>query len=356
MSAIVSAQLAWLLHPIQPLLDDQTVTDLHINGINPDGETANVFIKRGAVRSMDTVPLNLRMLKNIGDNAAAMMRQDVAEDVPFCAARLPQGQRVQIVLPPAVPHGRYALAVRRPAAKAATIQQLIDGGLFSEVRTSEAVRSQPRAVVRELLAMKAAGRWPEMISLAIRHGLNVVWAGKVGTGKTHDLRAFLEAIPLDWRIVTVEDMEEIINMEHQNVVNLLYPKGEHQGVSKHTAEHCIEAALRLDMDILINQELRDAAAWAYLRALNSGHPGMTSCHAGSAEGAFKAIGLMIRQHESGKTMDNADLQATLRELIDVIVYCETIDGKRRITQVSFEPEARQGIPKNAPDLLTVAAE
>jgi type IV secretion system protein VirB11 len=91
----------------------------------------------------------------------------------------------------------------------------------------------------------------------------------VGTGKTYDLRAFLEAIPMDWRIVTVEDMEEIINMAHPNVVNPLYPKGKDQDVSKHTAGDCIEAALRLDMDILVNQELRDSAAWAYLRALNS---------------------------------------------------------------------------------------
>lgn len=354
MSPPAVRQLSWLLRPLQPLLDDPTVTDLHINGPDPGGETTTVFVKRGAIRSKETVPLSLRHLENIGINAAALMRQDIAEDAPFCSTRLPQGQRVQLVRPPAVPEGRYAIAIRRPAQQAPSIQDLIDYGLFSEVRTSETVRSQPRAVVQDMLEMKRAGRWAELITTAIQNGMNVVWAGMVGTGKTTDLRAFLEAIPRHWRIVTVEDMEEIINVQHENVVNLLYPKGRGQSVSSHTAEDCIEAALRLDMDMLLNQEIRDGAAWAYIRALNSGHPGMTSCHAGSAEGAFKAIGLMVRQHESGRTLDNDDLQALLRDLIHVVAYCEDIDGRKRVTQVYFEPEHRKGIPARA--MHAVAAE
>lgn len=347
MSTIVSRQLEWLLRPIQHLLDDKSVTDLHINAPNPDGITTNVFIKRGGVRTTEVVSLSMGQLENIGINAAALMRQDIADDVPFCSTKLPQGQRLQLVRSPAVPEGRYAMAIRRPTQKAATMQQLVDYGTFTEVRTAELVRTQPRRVITELLELKAAGRWPELIQMAIRNGLNVVWCGMVGTGKTYNLRASLEAIPLDWRLVTVEDMEEIINLAHANVVNLLYPKGRGQSVSNHTAEDCIEAALRLDMDMLLCQEVRDAAAWSYLRALNSGHPGMTSCHAGSAEGAFKSIGLMVRQHESGKTLDNDDLQAVLRELIHVVCYCEDIDGRKRVTQVYFEPEMQKGLSQTA---------
>lgn len=347
MSSHVAAQLNWLLRPIQPLLDDPRVTDLHINGPNPDGETTTVFIKRGAERDKVVVPLTLRHLENIGDNAAALSRQDVAEDAPFCSTKLPQGQRLQIVRPPALPTGRYAMAIRRPSARSSTPDELVDAGVFSQTLTAEAVRQAPRSIVLELLALRNAGMFREMIELAVRNGFNVVWAGMVGTGKTHNLRAFIHAIPLDWRIVTVEDMEEVIGLKHENVVNLLYPKGKDQGLSKHTAEDCTEAALRLDMDILINQELRDGAAWAFLRALNSGHPGMTSCHAGSAEGAYKSIGLMVRQHEAGKTLSNEDLQAALRELIHIVAYCETIDGRRRVTQVYFEPEMQKGLPTGA---------
>lgn len=351
MSAIISRQLNWLLRPIQHLLDDPTVTDLHINGPEPDGQTTTVFVKQGARRSEHTIRLTLAQLENIGDNAAALMRQDVAEDAPFCAAKLPQGQRVQIARPPAVPDGRYSMAIRRPNANTPTIQDLIAKGVFAATRSAEHVRAHPLGVVAELLALKAAQKWPELIALAIKSGLNVVWAGKVGTGKTTNLRAFLEAVPLDWRLVTVEDMEEVINLQHRNVVNLLYPKGRGQGVSDHTAEDCIEAALRLDMDMLVNQELRDGAAWAYLRALNSGHPGMTSCHAPSAEGAFRTIGLMVRQNENGRSLANEDLQATLRDLIDVVAYCETADGHRGVTQVYFDPEQRKGIPAVAAHLL-----
>ena len=347
MSSHVAAQLNWLLRPIQPLLDDPRVTDLHINGPNPDGETTTVFLKRGAERDKAVVPLTLRHLENIGDNAAALSRQDVAEDAPFCSTKLPQGQRLQLVRPPALPTGRYAMAIRRPSARSPTPDELVKAGVFSQTLTAEAVRQAPRSIVLELLALRDAGKFREMIELAVRNGFNVVWAGMVGTGKTHNLRAFIHAIPLDWRIVTVEDMEEVIGLQHENVVNLLYPKGKDQGLSKHTAEDCTEAALRLDMDILINQELRDGAAWAFLRALNSGHPGMTSCHAGSAEGAYKSIGLMVRQHEAGKTLSNEDLQAALRELIHIVAYCETIDGRRRVTQVYFEPELQKGLPHGA---------
>ena len=347
MSIIVSKQLTWLLRPLQPFLDDRSVTDIHINGVEPDGKTVAVFLKRGAQRSIETIPMTLATLENIGDNAAALMRQDVAEDAPFCSAKLPAGQRLQIVRSPAVPEGRYALAIRRPASTAPTPDQLEAYGSFSLTRTSEHIRAQPRRVILDLLALKEAGKWKEMLTLAIQNGVSVLWAGMVGTGKTTNLRAFLNAVPLDWRIVTVEDMEEVINLPHRNVVNLMYPKGSGQSVSNHTAEHCTEAALRLDMDMLINQELRDSAAWAYLRALNSGHPGMTSCHSGSAEGAYKSVGLMVRQHESGKVLSNEDLQATLRELIPIVVYCETIEGMRRITQIYFDPDEQKGVPKDA---------
>lgn len=351
--SLVAGQLAWLLRPIQPLLDDPRVTDIHINGPDPGGATTTLFVKRGGERREVAVPLTLRQLENIGDNAAALMRLDVAEDVPLCVAKLPGGERVQLARHPAVPEGRYAMAIRRPTVETPRIGDLVAKGVFSEVNSAEVVRLRPRAVVRELLDLKAAGRWPDLIALALRSGFNVVWAGKVGTGKTTNLRAFLEAVPLDWRLVTVEDMEEVINLRHRNVVNLLYPKSKGQGVSSHTAEDCIEAALRLDMDMLVNQECRDGAAWSYLRALASGHPGMTSCHATSAEGAFRALGLMVRQNEHGRTLGNADLEATLRELIDVVCYCETMDdGRRRVTQVYFDPERQQGLPTQVAEMLT----
>lgn len=342
MSNIVARQLNWLLRPLDHLLSDPTVTDIHINGPGPEGQTP-VFVKRGAQRTIETLPLSMIDLENIGINAAALNRQDIAEDAPFCSTKFPAGQRVQLVRSPACPPSQYAIAVRRPSAKASTPEELERAGVFSRTKTSEAVRAAPRTVIADLLALKAAGNYRQMLELAVANGFTVIWAGMVGTGKTYNLRAFVNAIPLDRRIVTVEDMEEVINLPHKNVVNLLYPKGKGQGLSKHTAEDCTEAALRLDMDVLINQELRDAASWAFLRAIISGHPGMSSCHAPSAEGAYRAIGLMARQHEAAQTLSNEDLDAMLRDLIPIVAYCETIDGQRRVTQVYFEPEARHEV-------------
>lgn len=353
MTAIISRQLNWLLRPIDHLLLDPAVTDIHINGPGPDGITP-IFVKRGAVRSIETAPLTMRDLENIGINAAALNRQDIAEDAPFCSTKLPAGQRVQLVRSPACPPTQYAIAIRRPSAKTSTPEELEQQGVFSLTKPSDVIRSTSRQVIKDMLDLKAAGMYRQMLELAISNGLTVIWAGMVGTGKTHNLRAFINAIPLDRRIVTVEDMEEVINLAHKNVVNLLYPKGKGQGLSKHTAEDCTEAALRLDMDVLINQELRDAAAWAFIRAIISGHPGMSSCHAPSAEEAYQAIALMARQHEAARTIPNEDLDAMLRDLIPVIAYCETIDGQRRVTQVHFDPFSRHEVTPQAAAALAGA--
>jgi len=333
-------QLEWLLQPIKYLLDDPLVTDIHINGAGVNNKTM-VFVKRGAKRSVEIVNYSIQDLENIGINAAALNRQDISEDAPFCSTKLPQGQRVQLVRSPACPSNQYAIAIRRPSAKASTPEELEKNGVFSHTTTSEKIRSSPPSTIQDMIELKKSGRFREMLELAVKNGFTILWAGMVGTGKTYNLRAFINSIPLDKRIVTVEDMEEVINLPHKNVVNLLYPKGANQGLSKHNAEDCTEAALRLDMDVLINQELRDAASWAFLRALNSGHPGMTSCHAPSAEGAYQAVSLMARQHPAAQTLSNEDLDGILRELIPIVAYCETIDGQRRITQIYFEPEKQK---------------
>ena len=186
MSNIVSRQLNWLLNPINHLLNDPAVTDIHINGPGEDGQTP-VFVKRGAERAIEIVPYTMRDLENIGVNAAALNRQDIAEDVPFCSTKFPGGQRVQLVRSPACPASQYAIAVRRPSAKAATPEELEQRGVFSSTRSSEVVRSAPRAVVTTMLEMKQAGRFRELLELAVANGFTVLWAGMVGTGETYNL-------------------------------------------------------------------------------------------------------------------------------------------------------------------------
>ena len=134
-------------------------------------------------------------------------------------------------------------------------------------------------------------------------------------------------------------------MPQEDVVHFLYPK-DTGGVAQHTAQGCIEAALRMDMDEIICGEIRDGAAWALMRAGSSGHAFKTSCHAPSAESAFSSILRMAKENPVARSFDSADLMQTLREVIDFVAFSEVVDDQRRITQVWFDPTSKKGMPKS----------
>ena len=140
-----------------------------------------------------------------------------------------------------------------------------------------------------------------------------MFSGTVGSGKTHNLRAFTHAIPPGWRLVTIEDMPELTGLPHANVVNLFYSKGG-QSVANTRAEDLVEAALRMGMDGLLNQELRDEAAYAYLNVLASGHWGMTTTHADSAGQARDRIRGLIKKHPAGRHLADADVMTALHRV------------------------------------------
>lgn len=243
---------------------------------------------------------------------------------------------------PAVPEGTFALSIRRGATKSPTPDQLEESGVFEHTEASEFAK--PRVGTRELLELKEGKKWRLFLEAAFRYGYSGVFAGPVNTGKTHNMRAFFHAIPLWRRILTVQDTEELFDMPQDDVVHFLYPK-DTGGIAQHTAQGCIEAALRMDMDEIVNGEVRDGAAWALMRAGSSGHAFKTSCHASSAEGAFSSILRMAKENPVARSFDVADLRQTLFELIDFVAFSEVVDDKRRITQVWFDPSSKAGIPK-----------
>lgn len=154
-------------------------------------------------------------------------------------------------------------------------------------------------------------------------------SGDTGSGKTTVARAVAAEIPSDERLVTIEDTAEF-GLQHRNLVSLRYSKGD-QGIARVQSEQLIAAALRMRPDRILMQELRDGAAWAFVRSVCSGHPGsITTCHAKSAEGAFDALALMLKESDAGKHLADADAATLLRSSIDIIAHCERRPGGARV--------------------------
>lgn len=335
--------LRLLLAPIAEHLAAHDVTEVVINRPGEVGVE-----RRGGWTWHDVPELTFARLDAIATLCASLSQQDVGPERPLCGSVLPDGQRVQICRPPAVAAGTLSLTIRRPSNFAPTISALAAGGLFARTETS-AKRAHPAD--GELMALHHAGDWERFFPLAVRSKKTIIATGDTGSGKTTFAKALIQAVPLDERLVTIEDTAEFIRLPQRNLVSLFYSKG-NQGLARVASEDLIEAALRMRPDRVLMQELRDGAAFTFVRSVAAGHPGsITTCHAGSAAGAFDALRLMVKQHDAGKHLADADVRTLLHQLVDVVVHCRKVAGQFGIEEVYFDP-----INKDPAAQFAVAAE
>jgi type IV secretion system protein VirB11 len=316
--------LRLLLEPIARWLDDPCVTEICVN------RPGEVWVERLGMWLCEQVPeLDFVTLDSIATLAAAMTSQDVGPDIPLCATMLPDGQRVQICRPPAVAPTLISITIRRPASFHPTVAGLAEGGLFR-------IRPEQWALADRLTAKY--GEHAEFLPAAVAARKNILIAGRTGSGKTTLARALIDAIALEERLVTIEDTPEWEGLPHRNRVALYYSKGD-QGMARVSSEDLLVASLRLRPDRVLMQELRDGAAFSYLRGVVAGHPGsITTLHAGSALAAFDALRLMVRQNPAGATLADADVRDLLKGFVDVVVHCERHANDFSVTEVYWKEE------------------
>ena len=255
------------------------------------------------------------------------------ESEPMVSLTFPTGQRAQFVIPPACDAEKVSITIRLPAKQTKSLSQYRQDGFFSKIMELNNELSEHD---KELLALKSSKQYELFFKKAVEYKKNIVVSGATRSGKTTFMKALVNHIPLDERLISIEDARELF-IPHQNVVHLLYSKGE-QGTAKISAKNCMEACLRMKPDRIILAELRGDESFYFIRNCASGHPGsITSCHAGSTEQTWDQLALMIKASPEGSGLEFNVIKTLLKQTIDIIVHIKAHAGKRFITGIDFNP-------------------
>ncbi|MCU0895954.1 MAG: P-type DNA transfer ATPase VirB11 [Burkholderiales bacterium] len=320
------------LAPLRPILDDPQVTELCINR---PGEAQVQTYAGWSTHALPYADFDwcLALAKLVG----SATRQHVSEVHPLLSARLPSGERVQFVLPPATLARHVSITIRRPGARVRTLDELDARGLF---RGCAVAGSGLEAEERELLALHAAGRFAAFLRLAVKLRKNVIVSGSTGTGKTTATNALILEVPESERLVTIEDAEELVLPRHPNHVRLFYSKDD-QGLAKVTPTKLLEATLRMRPDRVFLSELRSDEAFEYLRVI-AAHPGsITSVHGSSAHLALVQLLLLVKQSEAGQSLSTEDVWRLLYSLVDVVVQFAFDGAERVVREIWYDPQRRR---------------
>jgi len=290
------------LGPLEPLLEDDSITDIMVNG--PD----RVFVERrgkmvlSGAKFRDTVHV-----ANVCQRIAAAIGRRIDEASPMVDARLKDGSRVNIVFMPLALDGPY-ISIRKFAKRKIDFDKLVETG------------SLTRPVAR-------------ILEIASRARLNVVISGGTGSGKTTMMNAMSRLIDHGERIVTVEDAAEL-QLQQPHVVRLETRPASLEGRGEINQRDLVRNALRMRPDRIIIGEVRGAEAFDMLQAMNTGHDGsMSTIHANTTRDALTRIENMVQMGNMG--LPPRAIRTQIVGAVDLIVQVERQrDGARRVTQVT----------------------
>ena len=255
--------------PLEALLSDNDVNELMIN------RPGEIWIEKHGEQKPYLMPeLNYKYLRNLSNYIATYNDQTIDETQPLLSGHLPNGCRVQIVLPPATISEHVILSIRRYKLLNMTLDDYADNGAFDSVNQHDFTQVNNDALIQHY----DEGHYLQFIKSAIQQRLSMMIIGGTSTGKTTFINACLAAMSETERLVIIEDALEV-KPPQQNIVKLLYSRNG-QGVSQVNAQQLLEASLRLNPDRIILGECRGSEAFTLLRALCTGHPGsITSINA-----------------------------------------------------------------------------
>lgn len=290
------------LGPVQPCMDDPEVTDILINGAK------QVVVERHGKLELTAYQFrDEEHLYNLAQRIASMVGRRIDEASPMVDARLADGSRVNVVIPPLA----------------------LNGVCISIRKFSDNVTSLEEYVRRESLSQQMS----EFLKLAARTRLNTIVSGGTGAGKTTLLNAMGQHVPSDQRIVTIEDAAEL-RLKQPFVVSLETRPASLEGKGEITSRDLLRNALRMRPDRIMLGEVRGSEAFDMLQAMNTGHDGsLSTVHANSPDDAMLRLENMLIV--SGANMSSSLIRRQLASALDLLVQLERdVTGHRRVLDIS----------------------
>jgi pilus assembly protein CpaF len=290
------------LGPLEPLLADGSITEIMVNGAK------QIYIERGGklFREPATFESDDHLMRII-DRIVAPLGRRIDESSPYVDARLPDGSRVNAVIPPISLVGP-TLTIRKFARDPITVEQLIEWGTIT-----------PEAV--------------EFLKACVISAINMVISGGTGSGKTTMLNILSQYIPNDERIVTIENAAEL-QMRQEHVVTLESRPPNIEGRGEVTIQNLVVNSLRMRPDRIIVGEIRAEEALDMLQAMNTGHEGsMTTAHSNSPRDTLARIETMTLM--AGMELPVRAIREQIASALQLVVHLERLrDGTRKVTNVS----------------------
>lgn len=317
--------------------------------INRPGE---VFIESGqGVERIENDLLTYDSLFELANVLTIFNSKHITIKNPMHSVTLPDGERGHILIPPSCETGTIVFSFRKPSKNRFGFGDYVESGRLANfkdtsdlfIESQEEIEGQHfrdlcdtlkiPADIRladfelEMLNHKANRDLNSFFELAVKHRLNICMVGGTGSGKTTFSKAIADMVPVDTRIITIEDTHELDLPNHPNHVHLFYK--EHI-----TAKDIIASCMRLKPDRIFLTELKGDEAWDYLSALNTGHPGgLTSVHANDSKSVFYRIAQLAKESSTGKTMDYDYILKTVQSTIDIVCFFD----KTYMTELYYDP-------------------
>jgi len=290
------------LGPLEPLLHDPTISDILVNTCR------QVYVERfGKLELTETVFKDDNHLLHIIDRIVSEVGRRIDESSPMVDARLPDGSRVNAIIPPLAIKGPI-LSIRKFEVENLTMKDLLD----IETITSPI---------------------SELLTGIVKARLNVLISGGTGSGKTTLLNVMSEHISLDERIVTIADAAEL-RLQQPHVVSLETRQPNIEGQGEIVQRDLLRNALRMRPDRIIVGEVRGAEALDMLQAMNTGHDGsLTTLHANTSRDALRRLETMILM--TGSNLPDKAMREQISSAIDVLIHIARLsDGSRKIMNVT----------------------